>query len=545
MAKITAAFTITNKKFIGGETMKKICAGILCIIMLMSLLTACSGAPAPENGAAEPAPAEVKATQSDQIVIARPVDCINMDPVMTGESYDIWVFDLSLEGLTKTSDDGKSIEPCLADSWDISEDGLTYTFHLKEGLKFSDGTPVTGEDWVWSIKRARDTKESPWTGSAAAIKDVAAPDDKTLVITLSEPSAPFLSNLAMFNLRVQSKAHFDKVGEKGYVEGAIGTGPYMLSEWKKGEYMLLTKNPHYRNKDLPKTEKVKFVVVSDDDSRIMQLQAKEVDIILDIPFSSMANLDAMDGISAYGYESTQAKYLVLNTLNKKLSDVRVRQALRYATDTQQMVDLICYGYGEKAVSYMPKNGLYWNDQIKPAEYDPEKAKALLAEAGYPQGFELEFLVRSGNAVYEQIATIIKEQWSKVGIDVKLTTLETASLLAIQKKMEHEICIGSWSDDVNDPSQLNDYIWNYDSSMCFYTGYKNDEAEALNKAANKELDENARKDAYFKLQEIEYEDVPLMSLYYSDFTVAMLDSVKGFVRTPLGNYRLENTVKIGN
>jgi len=139
-----------------------------------------------------------------QIVIGRPADSTALDPVTCMSSnYNYWIFNLLFEGLVKTGDGGTAIEPSLADSWDISEDGLTYTFHLKKGVKFSDGSPVTGEDWVWSFLRARDTEESTWNFDIEALEDVTAPDDNTLILKFKELRADNFTNLSMFNLTVQ------------------------------------------------------------------------------------------------------------------------------------------------------------------------------------------------------------------------------------------------------------------------------------------------------------------------------------------------------
>ena len=214
------------------------------------------------------------ADYAKQIIMARNEDSRNLDPVTQDGNVNIWMFNLVLEGLVKTNDEGTKIEPALAKSWDISKDGLTWTFHLLEGTKFSDGTPVKGEDWVWSLLRARDTEESTWKFALEAVADVTAPDDKTVVIKLKEPWAPILADLAMFNCTVQSKAFYNKVGAQVYTQKPLGTGPYMFAEWKKGEYMILKKNPHYRVAGLPKTETIRVNVVPDDNTRVMQLQSR-------------------------------------------------------------------------------------------------------------------------------------------------------------------------------------------------------------------------------------------------------------------------------
>lgn len=505
--------------------MKKTISMLLCIVLFGVFLAGC--------GKSE--------TAVSQISIARNLDVADLDPISANDNTSVWTFSLLLEGLVKASDDGKKIEPSLAKSWDISTDGLTYTFHLLPDLKFSDGTPVKGEDWIFSFERAKNASEKYWKFAAENIADIKAPDDKTLVITLKAPNASTLSYFSMFNMAVQSKAAFEKTGS--YAEkGPIGTGPYFVKEWVKDKYLLLEKNPNYHVQGEPKTDQIKFVVVPDDDARVMQLQAGEVDVITDVPYSSMSNLKNAKDIQAVGLPSTSNRYLVFNTTDMILNNPKVRQALVYATNKQELVNMVLNGYGEVATSYMPKNGLFWNDQIQAVPYDAAKAKELLAAAGYPDGFEVELLVRSGNAVFEQIATIIKEQWARAGVKVNLVSLDTASLLDRQNNMKHQIVIGSWTDDLLDPSQLGSYFLDYKVSKGFYTGYQNAAASALFKQACIELDDNKRADMYKTLQKNLYDDVPVINLYHSEFPVAMRSNIQGFAQTPLGAYRFNNLVK---
>jgi len=480
---------------------------------------------------------------ADEIVIGIAASITTLDPVLPSLTADIQVINLICEELVTTSDDGTEIVPGLAESWETSDDGLTWTFHLISGLTFSDGSAVTQEDWLFSFERAMTTEESQWTFSVSNIDSVEMTDDETLVITLKEASASLLSNLSCFNVALQSKAHYEATN--GYEDGGsypIGTGSYAISEWVQDDHLTLTANEYFHG-DAPKTGTIQFLTVSDDNSRIMMLKAGEVDIITDVPYSSMSELEAADGITAVGIASTGNKYITFNeTSNEALAVKEVRQALLYATDKQTIVDMVLYGYGEPAVSFMPKNGLYWNDTIEAADYDVDKAKELLEEAGYADGFDVEVLIPSGNETYSQIAVILKDMWSQIGVNLTITSMDQAALYEEEFAMQHEIIFGSWSDDIADPSQLGDYWWNYSTSSCFYTGYNNEEAQAIFEESQYELDEEAREALYFELQEIWYEDVVAINMYHAEATVAMSDSIEGYVQTPLYVYRFDNLVK---
>ena len=479
---------------------------------------------------------------AEQIIIGRNRDSDNLDPVTQDANANVWMFNLIMEGLVKTSDDGTKIEPGLAKSWEISDDKLTYTFHLKPGVKFSNGEPVLGEDWVWTILRARDTEESIWAFAAKAIENVTAPDDETVVITLKEPWAPIVADLAMFNVVVQDKSYYEEVGQEAYSQKPIGTGPYMIKEWKIGEYLLFKKNPYYHIEGLPITQEVKFTVVADDNTRALQLESGQIDAITFVPFSRMEALNKNPNLKAIGIPSTETRYIAFNNNVIPLDQQKVRLALEYGTDKQALLTFVMYGYGTLATSFASPAGLLYNDQLVDYGYDVNKAKDLLAEAGYPDGFEVEFLTYAGNALYEQIAVILKEQWAKIGVTLNILSLEPALARSKIAALDYEIVVSHWTNDINDPSQQCEYVCMHEVCNSYDTGWINMEVEALVEEGLRELDFEKRKQIYFKIQEIHHQEVPMMALFYTPFPVVMKNEVEGFIQTPLGNYRFEKLVK---
>ncbi len=477
-----------------------------------------------------------------EIVIGRLEDSTDLDPVTQDGNPNIWVFNLVLEGLLKTSDDGKTIEPCLADSFDISEDGLTYTFHLKKGVKFSDGTPVTGEDWVWTFLRARDTEESIWNFSLEALEDATAPDDNTLILKLRESWAPFLSDVAMFNVFVQKKEYYEKVGQEAYSQKPIGTGPYIVKEWERGEYLTLERNPYYHIKGLPKTDRIKFVVISDSNTRLLQLESGQIDVATFIPFNKLKELENNPQTKVSLFPSTAVKTVVFNHTEKPLDDLRVRLALEYATDKQALLKFILFGYGEVSTTYTTKGNLFFNSDIKDRGYDVDKAKALLAEAGYSDGFETEFLLPSGNPVYEKLAVLLKEQWSKIGVKLNIVAMEAGLAKTSWRSMNYKISVHHWTDDIPDPSQQCGRLFSPEKTNCLWTGWRNDRSNKLMKQGIRETDIEKREQIYKELQQIYYDEVVEMSMFRIPFQVALRADVEGFVQTPLGNYRFQNLVK---
>ena len=183
---------------------------------------------------------------------------------------------LVFEGLVRSTADGKSIEPCLATSWDISDDGLVYTFHLREDVKFSDGTPVTAEDWEYSLERSLEL--GAWNSLISSIDDVKAVDEKTIDIVLKNPSGSLLASLAAFFCAVVPKDYYSSTDDDTLASNPIGTGPFYLESWVPQESMCFKKNPNYWDAEHPFADEIDFLVVPDDNTRIMQLQAGQVDI---------------------------------------------------------------------------------------------------------------------------------------------------------------------------------------------------------------------------------------------------------------------------
>ncbi|MDY3825769.1 MAG: ABC transporter substrate-binding protein, partial [Lachnospiraceae bacterium] len=230
------------------------------------------------------------------VTMARDLDSSNLDPVMTADNCDIWILNMIVEGLVGTSDDGKEIIPAVADTWTVSDDGLEYVFHIRDGIKFSNGEDVTVKDCIYSLTRAKDT-DGPWIGMLDMIASMEDAGDNQLKITLTEASPSFLSVLAMFSSGIMPEAYCEEVGEEGISSAPVGTGPYVLSEWDKGEKMIFTKNDYYWEEGCPKVDEIDMTVVADDNTRIMQLESGQIDIATQIPYSRIDELKAVSGLN--------------------------------------------------------------------------------------------------------------------------------------------------------------------------------------------------------------------------------------------------------
>ena len=526
--------------------MKRILALVFVVAMCFGLV-ACNNTPATPTTAATSTPETQTgpgpSTDPVTMIISRPVDSENLDPVLQDGNINLWVYTLCLEPLLLATDDGQDVQSGLAETWDVSADGLTYTFHMYKDLKFSDGTPVTAEDYVWTIERIMHTEESPWTSFYANWESVTCPDDQTVVIKTKTPSAVDLPTFSLFACVVTSKAHFDKVGGEEYSKGPVGTGPFMFKEWKQGEYMLLAKNPNYRFADSVKADEIKFTVVPDDNTRIMQLQAGEADIMTFVPYNRMEEINNTDGLMSTVIKGTGVTGLALNTTREPMDKVEVRQALAMAINKDEIVKNVHYGNTVAATSFLPPSVPYSADgKIDVMKFDVEGAKQKLSDAGYPDGFKLTITINAGNTNQEQISTIVKEQWSKIGVDLTIDVLEAAAMRALRNELKLDVFFGGWTSDVPDPSQQTRYWCINEVTQCIFTGWKNTQAEELALKAENEMDKAKREDLYKQIQQIHATDSPLIPIYYEGYPVAMSDKVSGFGQIPLGNYRFDNLTK---
>ena len=513
----------------------RVIIGLVLIVVLAISVAGCSG--------------KAKNTGKN-IIMARPADSDNLDPVLQDGNINIWVFNLVMESIIKTSDDGTQNDvPSLATDWKFSTDQKSITFTLRKGVKFSDGTAMTADDVVWSLNRASQTKESPWQFALAEVKNVEKVDADHVKVNLNKPWAPIMAGLSMFNAVISSKAYFDKVGKDGFSQKPLGTGPFYFAEWKKGEYILLKRNPYYWDKGKPLVDSIKITVVPDDNTRIMQLQSGAVDMVENIPFSRVTDIQKDPNLNMILAPSTLTYYVGFNLTKKPFDNLKVRQALAYGTDKNALIKTVLFGNGTIATSFFPKGTPMFDTSIKSLPYDPEKAKQLLKDAGVAAGTKLEIAVIANNLNYNQMATVLKDQWARIGIDLQIKQMDMASMRAYYKALNQQIIFGGWTNDVADASEISAYMTYPEAAKDFWTGWPQaapadaKKAEDLARAAEAEMDKAKRADLYKQLQQYIDQQMPRIPLYYVPYTFATRKNITGFVQTPLGNYRFENLDKV--
>jgi peptide/nickel transport system substrate-binding protein len=471
--------------------------------------------------------------------IAREQDGSTFDPIKTILNADIWVMDNMNANLVRVTKDGVGLEPDLAEKWTLADDKKTYTFTLRDGLKFSDGSPLKASDVKFSLERLRDTKDSVMGSMYQVIGDIKAPDDKTVVITTKDPSAPLLSTLAMFAASILPEQAVKAAGED-FGTKPVGAGAFMLKNWAHGDKVELVRNPNYWEASRVKLDGIEWLYVPDDNTRMLKLQAGEVDAAIFVPFNMVAQLKQDPNIEVHLDPSSREDFLLLNEQHKPLDDVRVRQAICQAIDREAIVKAVLFGNGTVANSFIPGGALYYNKDNPTCKYDPESAKKLLTDAGATD-LNLKLLIDSGNSVNDQTAVLIKDNLAKVGINIDIVKEESGQEWDSTVAGDYDLSIEYWTNDIIDPDEKATFsLYGKDDNRSYYTGYNNPHVTELIDQGRAEMDPAKRTAIYNEIQKIASTEVNWVDLYYSPFRNASRKNVKNFYQNPTGRFMLEDT-----
>ena len=389
---------------------KKFLALVLLMTLLGTVLSGCGDGSAAETQ-------KSRADTNELVVgIAQDLDD-SLDPHKTVKAGTREVMFNVFEGLMKPTPDG-DLTPAIAESYEVSEDRMTYTFHLREGVQFHNGETVTAEDVVYSIQRCAAATETGIVQVEAfsVIQSIETPDDKTVAITISEPSNEFISYMTTAVL----PAGYDKQDTD-----PVGTGPFKFVSRTAQDSVVLEKFNEYWGTPA-QLDKVTLKIMENADSLMMSLQSGAIDLCAHLTSTQVAQLEKDFNVAEGTMNLVQAMYL--NNAVAPFDDVRVRQALCYAVDKQEIIDLAFDGYGSPIGSSMyPAFGKYFDDSL--TNYytkDVEKAKALLAEAGYPDGFDMTITVPSNYKPHMDTAEVLVQQLAQIGVNATIEPIEWES-----------------------------------------------------------------------------------------------------------------------
>jgi peptide/nickel transport system substrate-binding protein len=473
--------------------------------------------------------------------MGRVADVVTFDPVFQTDNMSIWAKLLVFQLLVRSDQEGKGVVPDLAESWDVSPDKRKYTFHLRKDAKFSDGTPVRASDVKFTVERVV-TADGSWAAPMFPKMTISAVDDNTVAFELEQDWAPFLEALSVHAAAIVPEAYFNKVGDKAFGDKPIGSGPFMIDEWSKGNRIVLKPNPGFWDPTRPYLDEVQLLVLPDDNVRMLKVQSGEIDVGTDVPFNQVDKLSHLPGLKVELDPLFRIDWVQFNEKSDKFKDKKVRQAINWAVDKQGIINAVLFGGGEVPTSFLPK--MLWTDlKSAPYGYDVEKAKSLMAESAQPNGFSATLSVVSGDTIGRQVAEIVKEQLKEIAIDVNIVELEGATQYNQLASGEYEMAEGYMTSDVVDPSELVAYAGAGDEgSDAVWTFYNNADVNKLAADALTELDRDKREALYIKLQQMVLEDAPFLWLYWISSRTAVSDKVNGFKVLPTGNYWLEDVWK---
>ncbi|MFD2641448.1 ABC transporter substrate-binding protein [Pseudomonas japonica] len=463
------------------------------------------------------------------------------DPIKSAQNRDSWVFGNVYDVLVRVDNSGTKLVPGLAESWTISDDGLTYTFKMRNA-KFSDGSPITAEDGAFTLLRIRDNPGSMWADAYKDIADAKAVDAHTLVVTLKSKSVPFLSQLSTANLSIVSKKAMERMGEDAYAQEPVTSGAFRVKEWVHGDRVILEKDPNFWEADKVSLDGVEWISIPDDNTRMLKVRAGELDTAIFVPFSQVDELKKDPSLNIHSDPSTREDHLLINHSKGLLGKQEVREAIDLAIDKKALVDTVTFGHGEVAYSYIPKGALYHNANNLQRPFDPAKARELLKKAG-AEGLKVNYVVNAGNEADEQIAVLVQKQLKDVGITANLQKVDPTASWQMLVDGDYDLSVMYWTNDILDPDQKTTFVLGHDSNENYMTRYKNDKVKGLVAAARLESDPVKRGQMYQELQKLAKQDVNWIDLYYSPYINISRSNIENFTQNPLGRFTLEDTVKL--
>lgn len=541
---------------------------VLILVLSMAVMLSGCGKENGNNGAAgantnantgENGKDASKSSQ-DTLIVGRGGDSASLDASIVTDGESLKIAHQVYDSLVEYKEGTTEVQPSLAESWVVSDDGLKYTFTLRQGVKFHDGTDFNAEAVVFNFTRWSDpNSEFKYEGDSfdyydsmfgpdgkRVIKEVKAVDPSTVEFTLNQPQAPFLQNLAMTSFGIASPAAIQEKKEN-FKNEPVGTGPFVFKEWKRNDSITLEKNPNYWKEGLPKLNKVIVRSIPDNSARFNALQNGEIDLMEDLSPDDLATLEGNADLQKIERPANNVGYIGFNLKKKPFDDVKVRQALSHAVNKQGIIDAFFAGQAEAAVNPMPPSLWGYNDAIEDYPYDLDKAKQLLAEAGYPNGLpeELTFYAMPVSRPYmpdgKKVAEVIQADFEKIGVKVTIESPEWATYLDdAQAGEKDDIFMLGWTGDNGDPDNFLYTLLDKDAIPSNnYSYYSNDELHELLVQAQIETDQDKRAELYKQAQVIIKQDAPWIPLVHTTPLLAAKANLKGYVPAPTGTEYYSN------
>ena len=525
-------------------------AALAALLVLAPLAAGCTK----RDDAAARGASSATPVSGGQLVFARGHDSVRLDPGHETDGESFKVMDNLYENLVTYADTTCDLVPELATRWDVSADGLTYTFHLRPGVLFHDGTPMNAEAVVFSLDRQREkTPPHPfhsvggpyayWQGMGMddIVADIRAADDSTVVIALKRRNAPFLANLAMGFAGIVSPTAARQHGED-FFKHPVGTGPFRFVEWVKDDRIVIERNPDYWG---PKAYLDRVVIrsIPENTVRLLALESDEIMGMDGINTELAKRLQANRAYQLLQQPGMNVGYMAMNLDRPPFDKPEVRVAINHAVNREGIVAGLYGGFGTPAVNPMPPTLWGYNRAVPGYAYDPAKAKQLLAAAGFPNGFKTELWAMTGPRPYMpdplKVAEAIQADLKAVGIDATLKSLEWGTYLDQVQGGKAPMCLFGWTGDNGDPDNFLYTLLGKAAARLPAQNvafYRSDEVDALLLKAQGEVDQAKRAELYERAQELIHRDAPWVPLAHMTQLVAFDRRVHGYPMHPTGKVR---------
>lgn len=498
--------------------------------------TAADDAASPDGGGA-----------GGEIVIALATQPTAIDPINAPSVVESNVAWQMFDALVWINDAGE-LEPALAESWTVSDDGTVYTFTLRQGVTFHNGEAFDAETvrFTWEVGK---NPENAYFDSFELASDVRVVDDYTVEIEAPEPNSLFLVQVGA-GWPMFPPEYYTEVGLQGFATAPVGTGPFQLAEWDQGDRIVLERFDDYWREGYPLLDRVVFRPITESSTRAAAIRTGDVDIVNRLSPTDAISLEGAEGVTLVEYANNRVYYIAFNNLTSGVGlpteDVRVRQAMNYAVDKEGIIAALFEGKGNPSSALLTEGDVGYDSSIDAYPYDPEMARSLLADAGYADGFTIGMACPSDAYTnFTEVCEAVAAQLGEIGIQAELELMESGSFWDLQAEKQLPPLFGdSWSANSNEASAYDRLFGALGGADASYSAWSDPELDDLLGQVTTTLDDAARADVFGQIHRELHDDPPFIYLYEPVTIEATTDRVVDYAPRNAEDFWLWSTSVTG-